>query len=277
MKLFWTHFIAAIAALSSVATLLTILFDFEWLQESWFYGVCGLIGVLVISLCYACWQIKSKKCIVLDLSSNLKLTISEGDIFDKKGVICIPFNEYFDTHVGDGVVGENTIHGLFIDKYFRDRIPELVDKISKGLEGTAYEETARRLKDCPTKRYPIGTIVDVRDGENLYVLFVLTHFDENDNAIVSRIEYIEVINKLMQHLSQIAESRPVYIPLIGAGLSRLQRTPERILYQLINMMDFDNSIMILGGVNIIIKSLKDTNVNLTILEDIIKKGITKDS
>lgn len=277
MNLFGKHFVAAIAAFSSGATLLTILFNVEWLQDKWYYGVLGMIFIILFSLCYAYWQTKSKVEIILELSSKLKLTISEGDIFNKKGVICIPFNEYFDTHVGDGVVGENTIHGLFINKYFRDRIPELEEKISKGLENIKCEQTVRRYKGCPTEKYPLGTTVDIRDGENLYVLFALTHFDENDKAYISRNEYVNVITKLMDHLSEVVEERSVYMPLIGAGLSRLQRTPQRILYQIISILDFDNSITVPGGVNVVIKSLKKENINLTLLEHIVKNGIIKES
>ena len=182
MNLFWKHFVAVIAALSSGATLFTILFNVEWLQDKWYYGVLGMIFIILFSLCYAYWQTKSKVEIILELSSKLKLTISEGDIFNKKGVICIPFNEYFDTHVGDGVVDEKSIHGLFINKYFRDRIPELEEKIRKGLENIKCEQTDRHFKGCPTEKYPLGTTVDIRDGENLYVLFALTHFDNNAPA-----------------------------------------------------------------------------------------------
>ena len=46
----------------------------------------------------------------------MKLTIKQGDLFVCNGVVLIPVNEYFDTHVGDGVINENSIHGLFINE-----------------------------------------------------------------------------------------------------------------------------------------------------------------
>ena len=117
--------------------------------------------------------------------------------------------------------------------------------------------------------------MDIRDGENTYVLFALTHFDDNDKAHVSRAEYSHVVCELMKHLASIAEDKPVFIPLFGTGLSRIQRTPQRILYQLVSILDFDDTNVIKGGVNIIIKSLKENDINLTILEEVIKEGITK--
>lgn len=275
-RFFWNHFVIAIAALSAGATLLTALFDCDWIKDKWYFGFIGAILVLAGSVYYASLQTNSKKKIILDLSSELKLTISEGDLFQQKGVICIPFNEYFDTHVGDGVVGEGTIHGKFINKYFKDRIPELNGKIADKLSGFSYQEHKRRLDFCPNKKYELGTCIDIRDGENTYVLFALTHFNDQDKANVGRAEYTEVVVKLMSYLSDIVEGRPAYMPLFGAGLSRLRRTPQRIFLQLVNTIDFDDKCNIPGGVNIIVDSLKETNVNLTMLEYIIKRGITED-
>ena len=81
----------------------------------------------------------------------------------------------------------------------------------------------------------------------------------------------------MKHITKVVGGRSVYMPLIGAGLSRLQRTPQRILYQIISILDFDNSIIVPGGVNVVIKSLKKENINLTLLEHIVKNGIIKES
>lgn len=275
MKQYWNHFAAAIAALSAAATLLTVLFDLDCLKDCWVWGVIGTVMVVVGSLLYACWQTRSKKNIVLNLSSKLKLSIKEGDLFEQKGVICIPFNEFFDTHVGDGVVGANTLHGLFINKFYSDRIEELKEKITSSLSKEDFKSHPRRKDFCPNKKFPLGTCVDIRDGENLYVLFALTHFDDNDKANVSRIEYTHVVNKLMEHLSQIVQERPVFIPLFGTGLSRIKRTPQRLLLHLVDTLDFNDSFSIPGGLNILIKSLSDVDVNLTTLDNIVKKGITE--
>ena len=184
IKQFWKHFAAAIAALSATATLLTVLFDLDGLKDKWVYGLIGTVIVIGGSVGYALWHIKSKKKISLTLSSELKLTVSEGDLFDKKGVICIPFNEYFDTHVGGGVISDKSLHGQFINRFFKDRLVELVDKINKGLPQSGGIQHERRLAGCPNIKYPLGTCVDIREGENLYVLFALSHFDDHDEAYI---------------------------------------------------------------------------------------------
>ena len=274
-KQYWNHYAAAIAALSAAATLLTVLFDLEWLKNCWLYGIFGAALVIVGSHLYAKWQTRTKKSILLTLSSQLKLTISEGDLFDKKGVICIPFNEFFDTHVGDGVVGDNTLHGIFINKFFKDNIQVLDNRIKEALltETPVEKVEKRRVDGCPINKYELGTCIDVIVEGNIFVLFALTHFDENDVASLSRAEYGMVVKRLTEHLSKVSESRTVYMPLFGTGLARMHRTHQRILTHLVDLLDFNDQYAIHGGIHIVIKSLKDADVNLSALEEIIKKGI----
>lgn len=276
-RFFWKNYAVAIAALSAAATLLTALFDFDCIKNFWLYGVIGASVVLAGSAWYAFWQTCSKPKVSFDLSSELNLNIFEGDLFEQKGIICIPVNEYFDTHVGDGVIDEGSVHGIFINKFFKGRIVELEERVRAKLptDTNSYKVHQRRLSDCPDKRYELGTCIDLREGENTYVLFALTHFDDKDIASVGRAEYTEVVWKLMRHLNNIAEAKPVYMPLFGTRLARMRRTPQRILLHLVDTIDFDDTCVLPGGLNIVIKSLKDMNVNLTTLEYIVKNGITK--
>lgn len=275
-RYYWKHFAAAIAALSAAATLLSVLFKVDCIKAHWGYGILGAAIVLGGSFAYAWWQTRSKKKITLDLSAELKLTVCEGDLFEQKGIICIPFNEYFDTHVGNGVVDEDSIHGMFINRFFKDRIQDLEQKIRPLLPSEGVVEQTRRFDYCPNKKYPLGTCINIREGENTYVLFALTHFDDNDKANVSRTEYTEVVGRLMEYLDGMAGGKPVYMPLFGTHLSRLRRTPQRILLHLADTIDFNDSCSIPGGANIIVKSLNEVNVNLTTLEYIVKKGISVD-
>ena len=276
-RFFWKNYTVAIAALSAAATLLTALFNLDCVKSFWLYGVIGAIVVLACSAWYAYWQTCSKPKVSFDLSSELNLNIYEGDLFEQKGIICIPVNEYFDTHVGDGVIDEWSIHGIFINKFFKGRVEELGDRIKAKLQSNAseYEVYKRRLSNCPDKRYKLGTCIDLREGENTYVLFALTHFNDNDEAGVGRAEYTEVVWKLMKYISSMAEATPVFMPLFGTRLARMRRTPQRILLHLVDTIDFDDTCVLPGGLNIVIKSLKDMNVNLTTLEYIVKNGIKK--
>ena len=103
--------------------------------------------------------------------------------------------------------------------------------------------------------------------------FISFHFNDNDNANVSRNEYTEVVRKLTKYLDNGVESTPVFMPLFGTGLSRVNRTPQRILLNIVDALDFDDTCSMPGGINIIIKSLKKMDVNLNTVEYIVKQGI----
>lgn len=273
---FLQHLTSAIGTCAALATLFSVSFNIEWIKGCICCGLLVLVLIILIAYIYACWQTRSKSKITLDLSAELKLTIAEGDLFEQKGIICIPVNEYFDTHVGEGVISEESTHGIFINKYFKDRIPELKKRMNKLLEKESpLDEHPRRVAGCPTKRYPLGTCIHFREGENTYVLFALTHFDDNDKANVSRAEYTEVTRKLMQYLNPIVGGESVYMPLYGTKFSRMRRTSQRILLHLVDSLDFDDTATIPGGLHVVINSLSKLNVNLTMLEQVVKTGISK--
>lgn len=112
----------ALAATSAIATLVAFAFDVK------FEACCGIILLLLIALIcyiYAEYQTWQRKSVTIDVEQHLKLTISEGDLFAQEGIILIPVNEYFDVHVGDGIIDPGCIHGLFIRKYFSGKEQEL--------------------------------------------------------------------------------------------------------------------------------------------------------
>ena len=84
------------------------------------YGVLIFGLILLVSLVYAFWILRGKTDeLTLDLTKTTKLTVSYGDLFAQGGIKVIPVNEYFDTHLGDGIVAPNTIHGLFLKTTLR--------------------------------------------------------------------------------------------------------------------------------------------------------------
>lgn len=69
-------------------------------------------------------------------------------------------------------------------------------------------------------------------------------------------------------MAGICENRPVYMPLFGTGLSRINLPAQQVLHYLTDTILFTPPLTILGGLNIVIKSLEDSGVNLNRIEDI---------
>lgn len=263
----------ALAASSSIATLVAFAFEIK------FAVCCGIILMVMIGLVcyiYAEYQTRQKKSVTIDVEQQLKLTISQGDLFAQEGIILIPVNEYFDVHVGDGVIDAGSIHGIFIRKYFNGREQELngliQDYLSKHCTAKKVDEVKGRESYCNSGKYQLGTCVDIEIGGKIFVLFALTHFNENNKASVGRYELHQVILEFMKHVSDMCESRPVSMPLFGTGMSRIQRNPQRILHFIVDCIDFECSDKeIPGGLNIKILSLEDTKVNLNDIANIFEE------
>lgn len=271
MKDFLGHFISILAALSSIATLLSFVTGWHIQSECIWKPILSALFILAICVVYAFWQTRKKKKITLNINSSLKLTIQEADIFSQNGIIVIGVNEYFDTHVGDGVVSEKTLHGIFINKYYRDHLTDLDKDIKKSLEiqkiNPIERDCHRRHRCGKTDKYELGTCVLIHDGGKKYVLVALTHFDENDKANMSRDELSLVLGKLMTFLEKNAEAREVHMPILGTGLARLNRSSNRILNFTIDVLDFIHSSQILGGLYIDIISLKSARIDLNKIEN----------
>lgn len=278
MRYFWKHLMTAIAALSSIATLVSLFYEkIPKMDPLW--KILMIIGIIVIAIFYSLFQMRQKLKVTLILNNDLKLFIEEGDLFAQKGIIVIPVNEYFDTHVGDGVVSPKTLHGVFINNYFssQERISELDQKIQKSLSSInpIMKGCNRKFPGSKTDKYELGTCATIEDGGNKYVLCALTHFDDDDKAYLDRSEFQGVIIKLMEHLSSVCEGNDVYMPLIGTGLSRLQLTSQRVLTYVIDTLDFSVNSCIPNGVHMEILSLRNEGINLNDIDDLYDNAIKR--
>lgn len=110
------------------------------------------------------------------------------------------------------------------------------------------------------------------DGK-IFVLFALTHFDEDDKAFLPKAEFGQVVIKLMEHLAVIANNRPVYMPLFGTGLARLNETHQRVLLFIIDTIDFSCPVAINAGLNIVIYNNDFARVNLNKVEDFMSEAL----
>lgn len=260
-KEFWGHFIAALAALSSAATL--IAFTFDWNNDNtplWF-SITSFIIIIIACFFYAEFMAQKKQKICLELNPDLKVDIEVGDLFTKKGIVVIPVNEYFDTIVDDQIIAHNSIHGKFIDTYFKDRLSELDVKIEQALSSIKEKESNPTRSRGKQNKYPLGTCISIRDGENIYVLFAFTHFNETNNAYIDTKEVYNAVVKLMLYLDKIANGKSVFLPVFGTGLSRLKKKPQRMLLYILECIDFMEKITLNGGLHIICYNSKDYNLN----------------
>ena len=274
-KKFVYYFNVAMASLASLATLFCSFAPDNWFKDrTW----CATIFILVLVFLACAWfawiQTELKESLSIKLNENLRVNIFKGDLFKQKSIVVIPVNEYFDTRVDDIIVAHRTIHGKFIDSYFMNNEDTLYNQIQQKLSEIDYEDNFyRKNSGARTKKYPIGTCADVVVGDTIYVLFALTHFDDEDKAYLPKEEFGNAIIKLMNHLAAISNNRPVYMPLFGTGLSRLNETHQRVLLFIIDTISFSCPVAINAGLNVIVYPTDMVKVNLNKVENFFSEAL----
>lgn len=118
VKIFLTTTSAVSSAISAVVLFIDI--PAEWKIK------LGCIFVFLLLCCYLIIWIWSKNLnsITIDVEGS-DVAIKVGDIFQQNGLKAIAFNEYFDTKVDNKIISENSLNGIFINKYLNITASEL--------------------------------------------------------------------------------------------------------------------------------------------------------
>ncbi len=262
---FWKYFLAAIGTISSVVTLVS--FVFQLTNPGCWVIAIYIVAVLLLSLVFAIWQTWRKESISIKISNTLTAHVQAGDLFSyaKYGnYVVIPVNEYFDTIADNKIINKGTVHGQFIHKYYSNDHTKLHEEIeayfaSNNIEG---KEVERPNSEGYKKKYPLGTCAIIEKDNTKYVLLALTHFDEEDHAYVELSEFGRSISSMCRYLSDKVGVKPVYMPLMGMGMARLNQPAQFILKYTIDTIVGIKGLALLGGIHVVIYPPVAKTVNL---------------
>lgn len=200
---------------------------------------------------------------------KVSLVVKCGDLFKEEGLKVIPVNEYFDTQVDNIIISETTLHGIFVRKYTKnnnDNLKQLNIKISKQLKDVECEEVIKR-KAGKRKKYPIATTILIDD----YILTALSRFSDKNEAYLSMPEYLLFLNKFWEEINRIHNGRIINVPVIGAGLARIN--PELSYEEYLELIVFSlKTSSITAGeakINIIIAENKLSECSIAKLKNIV--------
>ena len=261
--------------LASIGTLFLI-WEVACLILPWLYApstCCKIIVgvfILLLSGLYAWYQILRKpKSLKLEINKRTKLYIQKENLMAVNGIKVIPVNEYFDTHNGDGIINPSSLHGQFLS-LFDGRIEVLRQKIESQLSQIQPLPSNRQrsmVPGLPQVRYPLGTCIRITDNGNTYMLVAVTRFDQNEHVDVATEEYPEIIRKMYNGIEHLQDGNPVYLPLIGSGISGYQMTNMQLLDTLVQMAHNANRLAVTKGIHIcIFNDIQMKSLNLNIIE-----------
>ena len=272
-----TKFMEALGVLMLLYELFSLIFKPECLEKS-----CVKLGVFIfivlLSVGYAlCSIFCKKKDLTICINKRTQMTIEKGDVFNANGLKVIPVNEYFDTHLGDGIIKETSVHGQLLTKY-KCRIDELRKKIDdqqSQLEPLSSNRTRTMVEGLPQKRYPLGTCVRVIMDEQCYLLVAVTRFNAYEHVEVSSEEFPEIVRKMFNGIEQLHNGNAVFMPLIGSGISGYELTNMQILNTIVQAAHNANRLSLTNGLYLYLYDDKQIDsINLNVIKYLYDRWIT---
>ena len=265
-----SKFLDALGILMLLWSILDISVPEDDLSTCWRFCIIGLI--VLVSIGWAIFKLFTRPSnLELEINKRTNLSIEKGDVFasSEKGVCVIPVNEYFDTHLGDGIINPKSVHGQFLSK-FSDKLPKWRKDIDNQL--SKIEELPKiRHRDLvdglPQSRYPLGTCVRIIEEERIFILVAVARFNRDEHVDVAAEEYPEVIRKMFNGIENLQDGKAVYLPLVGSGISGYQLNEMQMINTIVQAAHNADKLAIANGIHICIYGEEMWNkLNLNVIE-----------
>lgn len=242
------RFLGICSFLITIFSFIIIFFPLK--TDSYDYSTLGailFILTIIILFIFTAIFYKKKRKIILKINQS-KIIIRCGDIFNQnnfseKTYRVIGVNEYFDTHLGDGVIDEATLHGQYLQKYYTSDISDLDERITNGISRSEIAAALDNNERAYNKviKYRLGTTF--LDKKTNIILVALTHFDDNNNAKIMTRDLMLCYAHMWDNLLKLKQANSIAIPLLGAGTTT-QMNPvmsyQQILEALLITFKFSN-------------------------------------
>jgi len=187
------------------------------------------------------------------------LDVMKGDLFElvgrggkvsSKAIAVVPVDSDFSTEISRRLeeldehgVSEKTIHGKWLLRLMSD--------------GLSKAELDRRISDVLSKQglmegqTSIGSVSVIDVGATAYYLLAVSRMDQNGNAQSSSGAVKQALVSLVDFYDKHGQGYPLYIPLVGTGLSRA-RMSARESFEAIRDVFTANRECVHGSVSIVV-------------------------
>lgn len=258
-------------ALSVISVITSIFFLYIKLDTKCKTAI-GLIALVILVVLYIGIWIHSnvRRRIRLKINTS-EVEVKFGDIFSEQADLkVIAFNEYFDTLVDDKVIAKSTLNGIFINKFFKDKVEKLDGLISTDahLREVIVAENVDRSAGKKTK-YKLGTICVVND----YLLTAMTHFDADNRAYLEINDYINCLLNFWNEVDMVYAGKTVALPVLGSGITRFKGYDNISDQELLELIIWTFKVSRIkftypSKVKIVVYKSKSDSINLLKLKDL---------
>ncbi|MFF7370702.1 macro domain-containing protein [Streptomyces tricolor] len=155
---------------------------------------------------------------------RVDVVVLRGDLFDQEDAnLVVGFSDTFDTSTDDVVISRESVQGQLVDRLFDGRHRLLDAALRRGLKDVTplATESVRAKRRGRRTRYPIGTAVAVPVGKRRVFALAYSRLGNDLRARSAPADLRLSLERLWPSVALHGLFKPVAIPLIGAGLSRL--------------------------------------------------------
>lgn len=194
---------------------------FPWAKTFAEQNSLSVVGVSsAMAILYGVYAARDLLEVAIDIkTTNTKVVVKFGDLFDSLGHVVIPVNDFFDSEIGKPV-GPQSVHGQFIQRTLGGNASKFNSDVDRYLNGSEFEVVERPIGR--ERRYPLGTTAVLTEGSRKYFLFALAKSDPITCVASADVPQMwAALQGLWRTVREEANGEGVRIPLVGGGLARL--------------------------------------------------------
>ena len=195
--------------------------------EGFWFFIFGFLG--------ACFLSRPKSVFGYQLKNrDVTIEVRIADAFEVSGDLVVPINTTFDTDLDGRIPEAHSIQGKFTREYYDSEVSHLDLDIDRALtrEDYPYEELSEK-KRGKKKRYPIGTVIQLKKRDRLFYLIANTHINDDGVASTTIEDLRDSLAKLWYYISEKGAKGEIVVPLLGTGKARLGHKRKDIFLEII--------------------------------------------
>lgn len=225
-------YIRILGTLFTVLGALAVFFDLQAFMPGIVWRFGAIAGLMLLAGIPAVIFVMVQRRTRIDSFDGPKtLVVKFGDLFCAKSKIrVIAVNRCFDTIVNTELISPNSLHGAWLRRYLISHSREELDReLDRQLKDKEFEEIPEKRLG-KKRRYPAGTVVEIRDGDICYYLTAMTVLDEEKLTAGCTVEaYCMSILRLMQYYNEHGQQEDIALPLLGSGAARIPKKENELL------------------------------------------------
>ena len=204
----------------------------------WYDGVERLIvaTMLIVSFIYGVRKSRPVRAVSCrEATTDLRIDIKIGDIFEEEGVLIVGTNTTFDTRTDDGTISPKSIQGQYTTRFFTAGVQDLDRQINETLQtiDVVEERTTKEKPFGKRKVYPLGTVVPIHAGERKAYFYAMAHFNATKRAQVRTTEFLDALPRLWNGIREHAGVEDLLCPLLGTRHGRVPAKRLELLGEIV--------------------------------------------